>query len=537
MSLYTENGLQAPPFARPLVPYIKTRQEALRIRQALTLYLRSQIIIAENDTSNPNLHSHVSLCVLHDAAIGVKRPPELSGLRKEYLKALQENIIARKEYNALANDVASGKAEEAMISETREDNDGNAFLQTYLARLRSDRRHEKLQVFQHYLKRLSECNVASRDMLNVDKDLNQQTGAYNFNEQIMADDQKTREASGNLDGLVFKLEKAVIIAKSQVDREKRLLEDLKARQRSSKMDGHSSALRISALQRTRDELVQWVEEKLVASGADEDPLQTLQSAIDSSQLIKERTTQIKEQYAAYTKARKSLLDAFATASQPLISETTKPPLLPMVGVVKKLSGEISQLSESHVLLYTSEVLHPLSKVQRALALQKSYLSGILAKERSTTLRVLSRLSDESHLRPEYPILARQPRFAHVTATGARSSQSYSNGDEIVSHTQAWAFASDAARGTHRDHVEQKIRFGGEMADNAHDILKEVYEMLNQDLDKVTRDEKDEKQDDPDIWAAFEARPARYRARQHQGEKRARGPWSGLNGRVGVMGDI
>ena len=234
---------------------------------------------------------------------------------------------------------------------------------------------------------------------------------------------------------------------------------------------------------------------------------------DSASLIEEGKGQIKEQYAAYIKARKSLFETVSVALQPTTNGGTAvfSPSLP--GVTRQsLAPSRSKLGD--LLLYTSEVLHPLTKVQRSLALQKSYLSGLLAKEKLTARRILDRLNSKSH---------RQPRFKHIaTAIGPRSRQpSEHKADEIVSHAQAWAFASDAARMNEREYVEQKAGLGREMADSAHETLKEVY------VDEVIRD-KDEEHDTQDILAV-DLHLTRYQARQPRGESRVKGLWSGLNG--------
>ncbi|KAL2004984.1 hypothetical protein VTN00DRAFT_2834 [Thermoascus crustaceus] len=549
MSRRTDTATHVPPFAKPLAPYLKSRQEALRIRQALTLYLRSQIIFADDDSTNPGCHlqSHLSLCEPHDAVVGVKRvPPELTGLRKEYLKALQANVAARKEYDAIAEEVASRrvKSEADVGGDTAASGGASSELQTYIALLRDRRRHEKLKLFQHYLNELNGRDAAKPDYLHIAHDRDRELPApHEFEAQIENESQDLGGTGQGLEELVHKLEKAVIRAKGQLDREKKLFEELKARRESSedKQNGDASpALRAMALQRTRNELVQWVEEKLVTSGGDEkSPLQELsQDEMDDiSQSIEDRKAQIREQYAAYLDARKALLDTVSVMSQPATNQSTK--VRPQSMCEDKKTVPSSDLDVVDVLPYASEVLFPLSKSQKALAIQKTYLSGILVKEKSTTRRILDRLSDESHLLPEYPILARQPRFKHAVA--AISSRTPTAGseqnktDEVVARAQAWAFASGAARMNEREYVEEKTAIGTEMAGSAKETLKEVYDILNQDYDGVMGGDDEDKQDDRDIWAS-EVRSTRYRGRQARAEKRTKGPWSGLNGRVGVVGD-
>jgi hypothetical protein len=351
-------------------------------------------------------------------------------------------------------------------------------------------------------------------------------------------------AKTDLDDLVHKLERAVVRARTRLDQEKHLFEKIKVQHASrndASPDEVTSDVKARALQRTRDELVQWVEERLVSDGdPDESLIQDLppEEIEEAQRLLEHQKIQISEQYAMYLQARRDLLDAASRACQP-VAVTSKPPPRPTYRN-EIVSEEIPAPDPLDVLSYTNETLVPLSKSQKALALQKSYLTGLLAKEKSTTLRALHRLSDESHLLPEYPILARQPRFKHAVAAliPRNSPQSIDRAqpDEVVDLAEAWAFASDAAATSERDYVQQKVILGTEVAQDARKLLGEVYGTLNQDLDEVLREGAERDRDASDIWAS-EARSTRKGGMGLSGgsrlEKRPKGPWSGLNGRVGI----
>ncbi|KAL2815378.1 hypothetical protein BJX63DRAFT_390323 [Aspergillus granulosus] len=530
----TTNPSDIPPFARPLAPYIKTRQETLRIRQILTAYLRSQIIYDDSDPEHPNCHaqSHLSLCVPDNAVTGVKRiPPEFSGLRREYLQALQANIAARKQHQLISENLASASAQPSRAAAAS--HDSSLELSSYLKLVRDRRRHTKLQTFDHYLQELR-----GRDTATAEDFENQGRDQLALSEDL-PEDQNGSARDSEIEGLVQKLERAVVRAKSQLDREKRLYEDLKARNESNGFQKEDAApsIKVAALQQTRDELVHWVEEKLVGSGnTDEAPVTELpaEEIEESARILEEQRVRILEQYAAYTETRKRLLDAAARACQPVSTASTKPPTQP-----PDLRGmsieETLPIEPLEVLSFASDVLHPLSKGQRSLALQKFYLSGLLAKEKSTTLRILNRLSDESHLLPEYPILARQPRFKHAAA--ALSSRQAANQpdpaqqDQIVNMAEAWAFASAAAGSNEKEYVEQKVGDGNERAHHAHEELQRVYDLLNQSLEEALKDD-DANQGSSDIWAS-EAQSTMSRTRLARPTQRSKGPWTRLNGKVGV----
>ncbi len=527
-----------PPFAQPLAPYVKTRQEALHIRQVLTSYLRSHIIFADNDPDHPDCHaqSHLSLSVSDNAVTDVKRiPADLTGLRREYLQALQANVAARKQYQQISEKLDTLHSEGSKLPGSSSP-DSSLELQAYLRLVRDRRRYAKLQVFEHYFNELR-ARGAPRP-----EDFEKQEGREQFTlpEDFGDEGQDNGAVGGDVEELVHKLERAVIRAKSQLDRERELYAELKARNASegNRAETSAPAAKAAALQQTRDELVQWVEDKLVGGGnGEEDPVEELpaEEIEESARILEEQRVRILEQYRVYTETRKRLLEAAARACQPVSTASTKSS--PRPPELKGLStDETLPLEPLEVLSYASNVLHPVSKSQRSLALQKFYLTGLLAKEKSTTLRVLNRLRDESHLLPEYPILARQPRFKHAAAAlnsrHAANQQDPVKQDEIVSMAEAWAFASAAAGSSEKEYVEQKVTDGNDSADHAQQELQNVYNLLNQDLEEALKDEQGDDQKDGDLWT-LEARSTRSQARMSRSEKRPKGPWTRLNGKVGV----
>ncbi|KAB8233320.1 uncharacterized protein BDW43DRAFT_276987 [Aspergillus alliaceus] len=514
-----------PPFASPLAPYIKTRQEALRIRQALTSYLRSQLTFADDDPDHPNSHaqSHLSLCVPQDAVIDVKPiPSELTGLRKEYLQALQANLNAKKEYRAVSerhiSRVSQGGDTAGVGTRAV---DPNTELKAYLRLLRDRRRHAKLQITEHYFEELKTRNsIKPEDFDN--------TGSRSKQFALPTDlkeGQNDSSSGDEIESLLHNLERAVVRARSQLDREKSLLEELRAQHETGNGPGNDGVLpgvKVAALQQTRDALVQWVEEKLMSVGSNEEGLMQEippEEIEKSDHLLEIQKAQVAEQYAAYVDARKRLLDAASRACQPVGTISEQPASHP-TKQSKATPEETSSLEPVELLSFVDDFLLPLSKCQRALALQKFYLAGILAKEKSTTLRMLNRLSDESHLLPEYPILAR-----HATIPTEPTKP-----DEVVALAEAWAFASEAAGMNEREYVKQTIEEGIETAQDAEKVLREVYDVLNQDLEEVLRDQG--KEGRTDIWA-HEAQSSKSRMRPGGNGKRAKGPWARLDGRIGV----
>ncbi|KAJ5143865.1 uncharacterized protein N7515_002652 [Penicillium bovifimosum] len=502
-----------------LAPYVKSRQETLQIRQALTHYLRSFIEFDETQ-SNDLTQSHLSLCTPTDAVAEVKRiPTEVTGLRKEYLQALAANVAARKDLVSASEDVASLRRQRTTRPSADADlQEPGAELREYLALLRDRRRHAKLQVFQNYLEEIKTRDAGGLENIGLEE------------EHMPLPEVNTKaERNGTetgLDDLVHSLERAVIRARTQLDHQKELFEQAKARHESRGESEVSPDVKAEALQRTRDELVQWVEERLVGQGdPDESLLQELppEEIEEAQQELEDRKKQIMGQYATYLQARRDLLDAASRACQPV---TVAPKPSSRSAKKEFIPAEVPPPNPIDVLSYTDENLIPLSKSQKSLALQTSYLLGLLSKEKSTTLRALNRLSDESHLLPEYPVVARQSRVGARNHTSAPETKP----DEVVALAEAWAFASQAAATKERDFVQQKIALGTEVAQDARQTLADVYGTLNQELDEVMPQSQQKR--DACVRASG-PRSTQGMPGGSQIEKKPTGPWSKLSGSVGV----
>ncbi|OJJ46631.1 hypothetical protein ASPZODRAFT_132730 [Penicilliopsis zonata CBS 506.65] len=512
-----ESALHIPPFAKPLSPYVKSRQETLRIRRVLTLYLRSQITLADDQTEYAP--PHLALCAPQYVATAVKRiPSDVTGLRREYLEALQANITARREYETVVERLAArkppGEEGQSSHSETEATEGVDAGLQTYLKLLRDRRRHAKLQVFEHYLQDMKKRRERGKSG----------DGETHAHQPLFPADGSGVAGAGDIGvrGLVDDLERAIVSAKSRLDREKRMLEELKSRHESSTHSDSALPVKARALQRTRDELVKWVEDRLATASHEEATYVGLPAAEAEgapAHLLDDLQSHIQEEYSAYVDARRKLLEVLSRAYRTLSTPAPKHPPAHTSDNPGESRRETGAGYDLNVLQLASEVFLPLSKSQKALILQKSYLAGLLAKEKTTALRLLDRLSSESHLLPEYPILARHSRFQHAVAALGSAAERAPR-DEILASAEAWAFASDAARTNEQEHVDQQITVGMEAAQEARQTLEVVYGMMNQDLEAVTAVD-----DTGDIWAS------EVQSRKSK-PVRPRGPWSRLNGSMG-----
>ncbi|RAL11667.1 uncharacterized protein BO97DRAFT_478400 [Aspergillus homomorphus CBS 101889] len=528
-----------PAFAEPLAPYLKSRQEALRIRQALTAYVRSHIIFAENDPDDPDFHakSHLTLSVPHDAVVGVKRiPPEITGLRREYLEALQANVDARKGYQAALDKHTTFSSERQQTAASKPRSDPSLDLAEYVKLLRDRRQNAKLQVFQRYLQELKERNRRRAESF---VDIGKRPEVIVPPEMLCEESRSSSDAGDSVEDLMHRLEKAVIRAKTHFDREKELLEELKEQRALDEdpLPDSTPAAKATALQRTRDELVYWVEEKLVSAGSHEDsgsrPDLAPEDLEESVRLFEEQKAEVAKKYAEYVDARKAVLDAASRACQPIAVPSAPPSSRPTSIIQRKdASQEPQSLGPMDVLPYAEKNLLPLLKSQRALALQKFYLAGLLGKEKATSLRMLNRLRDESHLLPEFPIVANQPRSNRAAAAlSSRHVPQFpepNKKDEVIALADAWAFASDEAGICEDEFVGEKLTEGCESAQKAKQALDAVCRSLNQDTESTLPGNSKGKQGMGDVWPS-EARMTRSRTKLERSEPQRKGPWAGLNG--------
>ncbi|WEW58492.1 hypothetical protein PRK78_003960 [Emydomyces testavorans] len=531
-----------PAFAAQLTPYIKTRDEVLRIRRTLTLYLQAQVTLS-NDTPV----SHSTLCAPHNV-VGIKRiPPEFgNGLRAQYLKALQANVAVRKEYDGLLEEI-NALTEKVGRCDTKESSDAQGQeLQTYLSLLRSRQQLRKIQICQHFLDKLNAMEAAGPDYLDINRETKHICLLPKGLSAHQEGSRNTASQETQPDTLLHELERAVLVAKSQTDNEKRHLTMLKAhaQSRQGREPSICPQVRLKALMRTRDELVQWVENTLVASGMEdasviEGEAQRREGRDgNESQVSRERLkAEIEQLYIAYLSARRKLLDAVsATSCLPM-----KSPFKAKHTASQYQESEQSSTDFSIVFPYVYENVSSILKAQRATTVQNALLSALLSKERWTAAKVLERLQNESHLLPEYPILARQPRFKHtVAAINSRSDiggspLTQTQASEIVTHAEAWAFASGAAHDTTKGHIDGQLAIGTEMAKSAEGTLRGIYEIMNQDYDDLVSPQDTTKESEEDIWT-MDAKVFKGRTVSGRLDKRSKGPWSGLHGKVGVISD-
>ena len=505
--------------AESLKPFIKTRQEALRIRRTLSLYLASAIGGLNEDVISP--------LAAPGRDVHVKGiPPGVSGIRKDYLLALRANVKAHDSYEQTLRQLSLATEKSPKVNEGNQEECGALPVSTYLDLAAVQTQHEKLKVIQGYADTLRKKVDASEDRLSIRQDADSNDFTPQTVEGHIPDNSTGIETQSRT--LIMQLEKAVLRAHDSLTREKRLLEELKSKNSNIGKPADAvqlpQAARTLALRKTRDELISWIEQQLakVNEAEGHSRRQASSGGVDTATDIEQRKRDIEGTYQLYLGVRRSILDLLSTR-----------PVVPAVNIQSKRELRSYGRPENCVprpardatmaLPYVTEYMIPLANAQKALHQQEAHLSCSLNSRKRVMNRVLDRLADESHLLANHPMLALQPRFKHAVAALGGSKRSPSPSIETsemtedvntARHAQAWAFAADAARATTNKSLDEILRKGEIYASAAESTLREMQDILGVDSDEGGDNSGG------DIWNSNQS-PI------------AKGTWADLDGNLGA----
>jgi hypothetical protein len=488
-----------PEVKRQLDPYVKTRQEAHLIRRTLTAHLADQL---QNEGSISSLHLAAGTTSLETIPDGV------SGLRRDYMLALRDNVAAREQYAALVAQSRETISKQNMPTPAAPDEP----LHDYTALLKRRQRHRRLEILQSHSKRLAEKAAADsidQDPRMILKDLPAAPELSNIGST--SDD--PADAHADFQGLLGRLEKAVLRAKHMHARESRRLDTLKykdhiADRTTSQARSFSATAKVAALDRTRDELITWIESEL-SKAADSAENEKAEELHDQAEVpLNERLKKIDSQYMNYVAARATLLELLS-APEPAIPSAE-------LGPEEKsdVKDSISDTTEfvNQVLPALERHLVPISNLRKSLIQQKSHLAACLAQRQEETSQTLQRLADESHLLPTYPLLAGREGFKNaVAALAPRHASTPSrviNGDsekrDSLEKIRAWAFASNAARTATQEYVTERVEGGHRSLSDADQILSDIRIILGQSRGQGHQVVDPQEREDDEIRAASDA---------------------------------
>lgn len=514
-----------PKVAEALKPFIKTRQEALRIRRVLSLYLASQIEGLPNGNPSP-----LSLATQEEGIHVKEIPNEIKGLRRDYLLALQANVRAKEEYARAADKCGGRSSRKGPGGAPPGERDSSAMVSTYLDLFEARQEHAKLRILQDYADVLAKKDAAQPEYFTPESIVNEIGTAPGLASTWEHDTTDQVGKGEDVQVQITRLEKALLRASISLQREKKLLAEAKEKYRNIASDtskGPNQNARNYALSRTRDELVSWMEEQLskIKDTEDGSEVHAYRDPEKDASIIEQRKVVIQRLYNDYLDVRKTLI---ALASKPRSVHNVEDLRVQGVKTAKiaEQGPPTADFGAATALPYITEHLIPAVDTQQALLQQESYISKALSDQNRTTEKMLNRLADESHLLANYPLLAAQPRFKKAAAAlGGPKLQPSPLGDTedsqeestLVQRGRAWAFAADAAKAAQDEALERKLYHGEEHAEAAKSTLKELQNLLN-----GSRNSNED--DEGDIWVE---------ETQSKASRKKDSCWIGLDGKIGV----
>jgi hypothetical protein len=458
----------------------------------------------------------------------------ITGLERIYLEALHRNVSARRAFNVLQKSTPQPTRPRVPAQGTR--------LSEHIELLRLQRRSEELQIFQRYLTKLQNLFAARPDVLGLNTIPSVHLSSLSHVQQY--DSKDVNQAMDSFGGLVRRLEKAVISAKYRVEHEHALLNQAERNvSLISAIDTQKN--RLCALAATRDELVAWIEENISSSQSNEESMLNKGAQEEQTEsVIPSLRAEIMAKYNQYITMRKRLLDCIADC----IAFAEHPQVEIVASETKSnFSTPSEQTPSLSYLPFLLTQIQNCTQLRHFHSQQAAHYSSLLAKEGSKTTTELSRLADESHLLPAYPMLARQDRFKHVvTAIASKGLLAIADPSEEESEMsrrmKAWSFAADAAREATQRMVMEQLENSDEAVKEGEWWIGKLRE-LHGDEDGAGHDNNSgsgigdgdlqDGEDDEDVWALEAAAGRLAGSTQTTSIKGTRCPWAGVRGDVGL----
>jgi hypothetical protein len=397
-------------------------------------------------------------------------------------------------------------------------------------------KHERLRILQDYISSLTPKSSISVPSEQTATNL---PSLPRVPADIIANPKTSCQGSTKIDlnDLIRDLEKAVLRAKLQLKSERQALEKAK----TLRPGGYTAtntilegAERLQALGRTRNELINWIEEELGKAG--ESVTQTgsgkqLQPTPEQDNFIDEQLALVKSQYARYVTARKTFLDA--VCNQMDLQVPTKSDES-MGNAGESQDKEKPEFPDHAIPSYLEDLLL-ISNEQKSLIQQRSHINVSLAKHHKETTQVFDRLAEESHLLSTFYGSASQSSFrGQGLPDTSPDDMAHREMPSTYHRAQTWALAAESAGMATEDAVRNNVEEGKIAVEGARQVLSNLVELLGQRHRSPEADHIDV--DPEDIWMA-EAMPKRPAAKINPLRESWMTPsnvWDLLDGNLGVL---
>ncbi|KAF2626853.1 hypothetical protein BU25DRAFT_411385 [Macroventuria anomochaeta] len=377
---------------RALSSYINSRDDTLRIRRTLSRYLTSSL----RPVSHATQTQHVNHECPQSVSATSTNPPGLKDSRIAYLHALRAKTQAEtkhRELQASLEDLRNRHIDENPTLPQPDHDDEST--RGYINLLRQRRKLAELNVVQDSLEKLLSAKPPNqhhdpRD--HVQEVIGEQPDLPAERLEQIAQPEDNQNS-------IFKLKQEVLEARSRMDRA-----NIARKQANSVVrDQPGLQDQVRALERARNEIVEWIQGELAKMEEDsvflEDASPIKRSVqADTAVDLESAEARIRASYDQYTSARVGLIRSYGSLNEPLhenskteSDDTTKD--LSESRKDTKLVKPITKLLPHLPLLARS------AQNERSLLQQAVYLQSQLAASDQELEEALLRLSGESHLLP------------------------------------------------------------------------------------------------------------------------------------------
>lgn len=378
---------------RALASYINSREDTLRIRRTLSKYLTSGLRPVNTATQNEHLNHE---CPQNISAVNAN-PPGLKNSRLEYLQVIRarnQALARHRELQASLEDLRTRHVDENPTQPESEYD--NEIVRGHIALLRQRRRFAELQVIQDSLDKLlsAKPSHATIDPKALVKDA--------IGEQPDLPAERLEQLSQTQDDQthIFKFKQEVLEARARMERAQASRQ--KAQDESKPQPDLQS--QVYALERARDEIVEWVQGELAKLEEDsiflEDGSPIKRSMNSTAPVdLAAAETQIRESYDQYTSFRARLIEAHGNLEMPPQVQTdldihkTPATVLDRTRDISKPAMPVTKL------LPHLPHLTQTANIERSLLQQSVYMQAQIASADQEIEEALLRLSGESHLLP------------------------------------------------------------------------------------------------------------------------------------------
>ncbi|RKU42758.1 hypothetical protein DL546_006276 [Coniochaeta pulveracea] len=491
-----------------LNPYIYPREEASYRKRVLALHLRSAV---EDDS--------VSAPLALGKATQINQPPEARGLHREYLRALEANLEARDQYEKLRKHPQPSHKTQGSGTKGSHTSPSPDPLKEHLVKIKVQRKQAKLEALSKHIDFLNQKELAAAGLAGAEGIFKDTRPLPNVPVDVVSSLALGGDCGQpRLKELIDRLEKQVFRAKMLLKGEAQLLDSVKSRA-TTRPAGTSDYAKLTALNATRTELIDWMETELGKASPDtgeigeEDGHNREEEPSTKVDYVDEQLAVIKEKYTQYLIARKSLLELVARKPQPTIA--------PAASTSTGTRNLESLLSIAHE--------------QKGLINLKSYLNTIINKQLKESTQILDHLAEESHLLPSYPMPGASrrklgPGFDDLRGTSAEDRN-------LTTKVKPWVYAADSAKIATLEAVTEKIEEGQVALETSVRTLQEIDQLLGR-APQETEAEGTEEMAEDDMWLAEtrsgQTGAARKHARTASKVDRDTDLWSFLDGNLGLL---